>query len=64
MVRILIDAWNHGDAQGFAVAFAPSAEYIAGSGRHVLGRDRIAELVALATSDPLVIMVGSPRRSN
>jgi uncharacterized protein (TIGR02246 family) len=38
MVRILIDAWNHGDAQGFAVAFAPSAEYIAGSGRHVLGR--------------------------
>jgi len=61
MVLNLIDAWNRGNAQRFAAAFAPSAEYVAGLGQHVRGRDRIAELVVPAHSDPRVTMVGRPR---
>jgi uncharacterized protein (TIGR02246 family) len=60
LVRGLIDAWNNGDADGFAGLFLPSAEYVTGRGQYVRGRDSIAELVRQASADSPVSLVDGP----
>ncbi len=40
---LMIEAWNRGDAQGFASAFAEDADFIAFDGTHLKGRDQIIE---------------------
>jgi uncharacterized protein (TIGR02246 family) len=60
LVRSLIDAWNHCDADGFARMFVPSAEYLTGHGQCVCGRDSIAELVRQASAGSPVSLVDSP----
>ena len=39
----MIEAWNRGDAQGFAQVFAEDADFIAFEGTHLKGRDQINE---------------------
>ena len=37
----MIEAWNHGDAAGFAAPFAEDADFIAFEGTHLRGRAAI-----------------------
>jgi uncharacterized protein (TIGR02246 family) len=60
LVRGLIDAWNNGDAEGFARMFVPSAEYITARGQCVRGRDSISELVRQASEGSPVSLVAGP----
>ncbi len=39
----MVEAWNRGDARGFASAFAEDADFIAFEGTHLEGRDHIVE---------------------
>jgi hypothetical protein len=45
LARLLVDSWNRGDAQGFASLFTLDAEYVAGSGERLRGREAISQLV-------------------
>lgn len=38
----MADAWNRGDADGFAARFSDTADFIAFEGTHLTGRDEIA----------------------
>jgi uncharacterized protein (TIGR02246 family) len=60
LVRSLIDTWNHGDADGFAGLFLPSAQYVTGHGQCLCGRDSIAELVRQASAGSPVSLVDGP----
>ncbi len=40
---LMIEAWNTGDARGFASAFAEDADFIAFEGTHLKGREQIVE---------------------
>ncbi|HET9864754.1 MAG TPA: SgcJ/EcaC family oxidoreductase [Steroidobacteraceae bacterium] len=43
VVERMIEAWNHGDAIGFAAPFAEDADFIAFEGTHLRGRAEIVE---------------------
>jgi uncharacterized protein (TIGR02246 family) len=60
LVRRLIDAWNHGDADGFAGMCVSTAEYRTDHGHCVCGRDSIDELVRQASAGSPVSVVDSP----
>jgi hypothetical protein len=45
LARLLIGAWNQGDARAFAGLFTSDAEYVTGSGERVRGRTAISRLV-------------------
>jgi uncharacterized protein (TIGR02246 family) len=58
LIRSLVGAWNRRDPAGFADHFAPSAEYVTGSGERIAGRDRIAELVRGESGTSEIVVVG------
>jgi uncharacterized protein (TIGR02246 family) len=43
VITQMIDAWNRGDAHGFAAPFAEDADFIAFEGTHLSGRREILE---------------------
>jgi uncharacterized protein (TIGR02246 family) len=43
VITQMIDAWNRGDAHGFAAPFAEDADFIAFEGTHLSGRREIFE---------------------
>ena len=60
LVRVLLDAWNTRDAEGFAGMFVLAAEYVTGQGQCICGRDSIAELVRHASAGSPVSLVEGP----
>jgi uncharacterized protein (TIGR02246 family) len=58
LIGRLVDAWNRGDADGFAGMFAPHAEYVTGQGQRIWGREGIAELVRQAGPGSQVVVLG------
>jgi uncharacterized protein (TIGR02246 family) len=60
LINAMVDAWNRGDAGGFASMFAPHAEYVTSQGEHVWGREAIAELVRKPAPGSQVVVVGEP----
>ena len=60
LIGRLVDAWNRGDADGFAGMFAPHAEYVTGQGQRIWGREGIAELVRQAGPGSQIAVLGGP----
>jgi hypothetical protein len=56
LIGRLVDAWNRGDAEGFASLFAPYAEYITSQGQRIWGREGIAEMVRQAGPGSQVVV--------
>lgn len=60
LARLVVDAWNRGDARAFASLFTPAAEYVTGAGERLRGRQAISNLVARASPAAQVTMVDEP----
>jgi uncharacterized protein (TIGR02246 family) len=60
LAQLLVETWNHGDADAFARLFTPNAEYIAGTGERLRGRHAIAQLLARTAPVPQVCLLEAP----
>jgi uncharacterized protein (TIGR02246 family) len=60
VARLLVEAWNCGDAQAFASLFTPVAEYVTGAGERLRGRQAISQLLTEAGPAVRVCLVGEP----